>query len=51
MAIQKNEKVLQLIAFNRLKKHYQRHEGHYKSKLLARAFFRARIGRAYLREW
>ena len=51
MAIDKNEKVLQLIAFNRLKKHYYRHEGHFKTKLLAKAFFRARIGRTYLREW
>ena len=27
------------------------HEGHFKSKLLAKAFFRARIGRAYLTYW
>lgn len=51
MAIDKNQRVLQLIAFNRLKKHYYRHEGHFKMKLLALAFFRARIGRSYLREW
>ena len=44
-------KLVQLIAFNRFKKYLKSHGGRMKAKLLSQAFFRARIGKVYLRHW
>ena len=49
MALQRHDRLVQLMAFNRFKMHWKKNRGHAKSKLLAAAFFRNRIGHVYLR--
>ena len=51
MASEKHSEVLKLIAFNRFKQYYKLYGGHLQAKLKAKAFFRAKIGKAYLKQW
>ena len=51
MAADNHVKLVQRIAFNRFKQYLKRHSGHLKAKMLGEAFFRARVGRVYLRHW
>ena len=34
-----------------MKKHMKKHKGHYRSKVIADAFFRAKIGKVYFKFW
>ena len=44
-------RMLLRIHFKHLKKHVKQHKGHYRSKIMADAFFRAKIGKAYFKFW
>ena len=44
-------RMLLRIHFGHLKKHLKRHKGHYRSKIVADAFFRAKVGKAYFKFW
>ena len=48
----KRRKTRMLIAhFARLKVYHKSHAGHYKRKIVADAFFRAKIGKVYFKFW
>ena len=51
MASEKHEKVLQLIAFNRLRRYHKLHSGHSLANKFAKIFFKAKLGRVYLGQW
>ena len=50
-AREKRLEMLQKTAMNRLKSFYKSHRGNQKAKILAEAFFRAKIGKVYFKFW
>ena len=48
---QNYRRMLLRIHFKHLRKHLEQHRGHYRSKLLAEAFFRAKVGKVYFKFW